>query len=837
MRKNQKHLRIDLFSQRDVFLSKRTARNVGIPRQDRRTHGEYIASEYAKALDEHDLREAPSVPSISPEEGVYIELTGYAGVPLPLASLDSTSSYKLKSVHVVSDSEVAVIFIPNSKRHTFAAKVQQYLNPNKDGVNGPRNHDLVDSIQGIRLADIKSFWTDASAKFPQDPDSLMWFELWLTDSNGSGLRDAQLFAERLELQIRPTVLRFHKIVVILVRASINQLELSVELMSCLEEIRLAKETPQVITKMNPREQREWAVNLQQRAVLDDRYSVSVAILDTGVNFNNPMLSIASRDEWSAGWNAEWSKYTDIPQQPYHSHGSLQAGIALFGNLLPVLSSNEPLTLSYRIESGRILPPSGDNDPDLYGAVTTGTASKLNLLFPNRRRVFSLAITATPEAIGGQPSSWSSELDSFAWSDGKSTQLIIVSAGNNRELEPRTSSWDQANLSQIEDPAQAWNAVTVGGYTELATNDDPSLVGWEPWCLPGDLAPATRTSVNWGWKKQAPFKPDLVAEAGNRLISPNQTELTDADCVSILTTSGRTASVLFDTTRDTSAATALISRYAAILMCEYPQYWAETIRALLVHSAAWTPRMLAKKRTLEEAYSKTRAVQLMLRTYGFGVPDLDRARFSADHLLTLVAQNEIKPYTQSSGPDAKLGEMHYYSLPWPADALKGLPPGTPVKLKVTLSYFVEPNPGRKGYRSRFSYQSHGLRFEVSRPGQSEENFKGFVNKLLETEDYDGPEGDLRGWSLGSQVRTRGSIHSDIWEGSAADLADMKQIAVIPVSGWWKYRASEGKWRQPIRYSLVVGIIVPDENLDVDIYSPVETEVNLVIEAATVTEVEV
>src|SRR3712207_7795828 len=34
------------------------------------------------------------------------------------------------------------------------------------------------------------------------------------------------------------------------------------------------------------------------------------------------------------------------------------------------------------------------------------------------------------------------------------------------------------------------------------------------------------------------------------------------------------------------------------------------------------------------------------------------------------------------------------------------------------------------------------------------------------------------------RSAGSIHADIWEGTAADLANRGAIAVYPVTGWWK-----------------------------------------------------
>jgi hypothetical protein len=261
------------------------------------------------------------------------------------------------------------------------------------------------------------------------------------------------------------------------------------------------------------------------------------------------------------------------------------------------------------------------------------------------------------------------------------------------------------------------------------------------------------------------------------------------------------------------------------MSEYPGYWPETIRGLLVHSAEWTPFMWQRFGLLLSQHSSKTAKQTMLRYVGYGDPNLERALYSANHVLTLIAQDDLQPFAKdanaSNSTDPKLNEMQLYQLPWPIAALQQLPPETEVKLRVTLSYFIEPNPGRRGYRQRFSYPSHGLRFEVIRPGQSLENFRAFINKnsLADVEDYDGPEGDADGWHLGPQIRTRGSLHADVWTGSAAALADMHTLAVFPVGGWWKYRTAQDRWQNKIRYSLIVSIDVPDET--VDIYSVVET----------------
>lgn len=356
-----------------------------------------------------------------------------------------------------------------------------------------------------------------------------------------------------------------------------------------------------------------------------------------------------------------------------------------------------------------------------------------------------------------------------------------------------------------------------------TNDDPSFAGWAPFAKPGDVAPASRSSVNWGWQKQAPYKPDVVAEGGNRLLSPDGMEVSDADVVSLLTTSGRTSGQLFETTKDTSAACALVSRQAALLMADYPGYWPETIRGLIVHSAEWTTRMWERFELLKKDQTPSNAAKTMLRCVGHGVTSLERARYSANNALTLIVQDTLQPFKKPRGKasdDPKLNEMQLYQLPWPVEELRKLPPELDIKLRVTLSYFIEPNPGRRGYRQRYSYQSHGLRFKVINPGQPMINFRAAINKIANdtVEDYQGVEGGKSGWQFGTNLKTFGSLHSDTWTGSAADLADMHTLAVYPVGGWWKYRAGEDRWQNRVRFSLVVSIDVPDS--EIDIYSEVE-----------------
>jgi hypothetical protein len=72
-------------------------------------------------------------------------------------------------------------------------------------------------------------------------------------------------------------------------------------------------------------------------------------------------------------------------------------------------------------------------------------------------------------------------------------------------------------------------------------------------------------------------------------------------------------------------------------------------------------------------------------------------------------------------------------------------------------------------------------------------------------------------------TLGSVHSDVWTGTAADLAARGHVAVFPTIGWWNKRPHLGAWEKQARYSLVVSIATPES--DVDIYTPVANQIGV------------
>jgi hypothetical protein len=398
------------------------------------------------------------------------------------------------------------------------------------------------------------------------------------------------------------------------------------------------------------------------------------------------------------------------------------------------------------------------------------------------------------------------------------RIICVSAGNIRRQLAHAEYLNVNDLSEIESPAHAWNAISVGAFTEKVDITSTGYEGWHACAPSGDLCPTSRTAP---WNSTWAIKPDVVLEGGNTGIDPaDQLGYGVAD-LQLTTTSREYPAVLFEGVWETSAATAGASKLAALIQAEYPELWPETIRALLVGSANWTDTMLAH---LPPSANKADHL-LLLKRYGFGVPDYIRAIHSARHSLSLIEQSTVQPFTKRPGKQPSLAEMKLFSLPWPTTTLTDLG-ATQVVMRVTLSYFIEPNPAESARGRKSRYASHGLRFAVKTADEDIPEFRKRINKAARTEGEVVSSVDDTGWVLGPTLRDRGSLHSDIWRGPANDLARRGVLAVFPVGGWWKDRIQHGRYNSTTRFSLVVTVTTPA--VDVDIYTEITNRIVVPVE---------
>ena len=755
--------------------------------------------------------------------GLQVEFESFPELELAFESLArERSGIELLNVRHEDKVTRATVFVPDGKLDHFENLIVAYLERRKDSRDRPRdNRRLLNAIRHIRAASLRALWTDDDEAFPTNEDEPVWWEVWLPVRKDRHATTAA-FRERAGLhgmRLAKGALRFPERTVLLARASVEQMRASMVTLNNIAELRRPKETAEFFDSLHPSEQLEWLEDLVART----RYPSSdedvpyVCLLDTGVNRGHRLLSPALADDDLHTVEPGWG--TDDAE----GHGTEMAGLALAGNLTEVLAGSGPVDFGHRLESVKLLPHDGatGTDPEHHGYLTIEAAARPEITAPSHRRVFSMTITARDNRDHGRPSAWSSALDALAADSsehGSHPRLLVVSAGNVNDPMAWRNYPASNDSDGVHDPAQAWNVLTVGACTDLVRVTGPDTRGYAPIAPKGGLSPYSTTSLPW--ERHWPLKPDIVLEGGNA--ASDSLGAVPIPSLSLLTTSHRPAERSFTTTHATSASSALAARLAARVMEAYPGLWPETVRGLIVHSARWTDAMKGAYLPASRPSSKG-DYQKLLRRCGFGLPDLNRALWSVANSLTMMVEETLVPFERGESGRVVTKEMQIHSLPWPQESLEALG-DTQVEMRVTLSYFIEPNPSRRGVRSRYRYESHGLRFDVKRPLESVDAFRGRLSAAARDDQYvSGTSGDDSAWLIGTQNRHRGSLHGDIWRGTAADLASRGAIAVYPTSGWWKTRPALTHYDRAVRYSLVVSIRAPD--VDVDLYAEVANQIDV------------
>lgn len=805
------------------FSSPKSGRgNLTLPQRTRTQHADHLLAQLHEAQPVAAARlEEQKVEGIDEGNGIYLVFKSSPGFDLKFESLDvANSGIELCAIRKsVDDQTEAIVFVPDGKLTYFLNKVSAYRNEDgkpskKTGLTKPKNEDLVGSIAEIQLAALQSLWTDLPELYPDPQLDIMW-EVWLRRTNGinhvSRLREhAQKFGLTISLQ----EIVFIDRTIVLVHGTAQNLARSNDILGAIAEVRLAKTTADFFTQMSTVDQQAWLNDLIKRSAVPADGAPFVCLLDTGINRGHPLLAPITHDSDVHTYNPNWGA------DDRYGHGTPMAGLAAYGDLTEILANGQAVQLTHRIESVKLF---NDQDPhakELYGAVTQECVNRVEVT-PDRTRIYCMAVTTSDDRDRGRPSSWSAAVDALAsgYSDGQ-RRLMIVAAGNTASTERRNYP-NSNHTDSVHDPAQAWNALTVGGCTEKAIIDQTKYAGWQPLAPAGDLSPCSCTSMTWSDTKW-PIKPDVVLEAGNMGLHQDYADPDYIDdALSLLSTPHDFAlNKPLVTFGDTSAATALASRMAAMVWAKYPHLTPEAVRALIVHSASWT-RPMQKRYTNHDGSLDLHA---LLRCYGYGVPNLRQLLSSADNSLTLIAQDAILPFHKDQN-SVKYREMRLHSLPWPRETLEELQ-DTEVTLRVTLSYFIEPNPGARGWSTKYGYQSHGLRFDVKRATETVAQFQQRINKAARDENYaDDPHNETGNWLIKNNqtLSALGSVRSNIWTGSAADLAARGSIAVYPTYGWWNKRPNLKGYEKSSHYALVATITTPET----DIYTPVAIEINLPI----------
>ena len=290
-------------------------------------------------------------------------------------------------------------------------------------------------------------------------------------------------------------LYFPEHVVLPVLADRATIELMLFARLSIVELRRASDSPAFfLDDIDRDEQRDVCEELSERAEWPGMDVPAVCLLDTGVNRAHILIEPALAEADMAAVRAEWGVADSA-----HGHGTGMAGLALFGDLAPHLAGVDVPSLGHRLESVKILPPDGfePTEERLYGAYTKQAVALPETERPDRRRVYCLAVT-NEDRTGNRPTTWSAAIDQEAAGvtevgERVPPRLFVVSAGNAPNEITRDRIADPDTL-EIEDPAQAWNAITVGGYTDRINIQEPEFKDYSPYAMAGDISPYTRTST-------------------------------------------------------------------------------------------------------------------------------------------------------------------------------------------------------------------------------------------------------------------------------------------------------------------------------------------------------
>lgn len=841
------HILIRDQKERHPFSARRGRGRDVVPTQDQQVHGATLSRAYHDVIAQLEQRyEVMGIDASQVDKGATVELKFREGAHVDIGSLENqTSKIELLNVKLGPnrEPESAILYIPPQavKNNIIGKQIDDYKNPEKNKKHGPANFKKYDVTEDIDTVTLDKLWLDHSS-LPADENQKQDWEVWLRKSHYASFKEK---ADEMDgVRISSHKLNFPEREICSVHCSLSQIDELQLITKALSGFRYLPTLSGFFDALPPREQRDWAQDLTSRISYDPSTRTSVCLLDTGIFHEHPLLTNFIVANGVDSFDPDWG------EEDHDGHGTQMAGLSLFGDLAPLLDSSDAIALRHGLESVKVFPPDGDNKDEHVGYITSQAISRAEVNNRDINRVFCLSWSMEHETdpdghpvVEGKPTPLSAKIDQLAfgvedfdeWAiENDRKRLLVISAGNIRDSYTPEQYSAINDISEVEDPAQAWNALSVGAITDKTFTTDPNYNDWSVLADQYDLSAKSRTSVLWG-ETYWPTKPDIVMEGGNYLANPAQNYIEPHPDTSVLTLDKVRP---FSFVHDTSPANAAASRLAAMAMAEYPEYWPETIRGLMVHSAEWVGAMNKDIPNLSKAQKIAH-----LRRYGYGVPQTHSLLNSLSNRPCVIIQDTINPFKTSeseSSNEPVFSDLNHYALPWPLDELNSIY-DQQVQMRLTLSYFIEPNPSERPPKTKYSYASHGLRFKLNRPNESEQEFLDRVGREVQAEedqidtlddlsDFVSTTDSTDKWLLGPHSRDRGSLISDTWCGTAGELATQNLIAIAPQGGWWKHRKKfpaleNPRYLEQVRYSLIISLITEE---DIDLHTPIASQVGVSVE---------
>jgi hypothetical protein len=398
----------------------------------------------------------------------------------------------------------------------------------------------------------------------------------------------------------------------------------------------------------------------------------ICVIDSGISSGHPMLGPAIGETLPI----PASLGTGLDE---NGHGTRVSGIALYGDVQGCIQSLN-FTPEFFLFGARVTNSNNSFDDERLIVNQMDEAIRYYHREYNCR-IFNISL-ADPALIydGGKPSTWAQILDILV---RELNILIIVSAGNYRGVVG--ANGDRADYFQqnyprylldpearILEPATAANVLTVGSLAHTASPRDMVRYPNDPAirCVAETDEPSPFTCRGPGVNDS--IKPDVCEYGGNATWNGHLRRILENDSnVGIVSTHHKFVERLFTVDIGTSYAAPKVAYLAGKILKSYPDISANLMRVLIANSAR-VPVGLFDKLDQDE----------ILKLCGYGRPDLERAIYSTNNRVTLIADDNIL-----------LDTFHIYQIPIP-EAFKQ----TDGKRSITVSLAFDPpvRHTRKGY---------------------------------------------------------------------------------------------------------------------------------------------
>src|SRR5882762_5551779 len=303
--RDRSHFYLQNVGQSEQYTTRQRPRTPAPPPREREAHARELEAALNRALEGAHARAEVRTPAEQASGGFYLHFQLPAGSAEFVQNLENGPKWiELVSVRQSDENApaFATVFVPFSAANHFQRILDEYRTQLTARSERPRHETIVNRIDSITLAAIRSLFTDDENLLPAQ-NVRTWWEIWL---RGDFVEQFQAVARALDVTVAEgQILDFPEREVFLALSDLETLGRLMARTDAMAEVRLARDTPASFLEMANIEQADWVRDLVARIVAPNVNAPAVCILDSGITHTHNLLSVALSPRDVHTYNPTW----------------------------------------------------------------------------------------------------------------------------------------------------------------------------------------------------------------------------------------------------------------------------------------------------------------------------------------------------------------------------------------------------------------------------------------------------------------------------------------------------------------------------------------------------